>query len=146
MSQVFLCFHASYRSRIANILGMLRRQQEVVSFHSSPHSLGLYATLVLFGLRVVIDIPSFVITYARDLPFLIFNIFASVPAIVANLTVLFYFLIRSVTFQPCIICQVEFLQVQDIEEQYVRLLFSKKQFMIAASLSLSLSLHLVPLP
>ncbi|KAI9484393.1 retinol binding protein receptor-domain-containing protein [Zychaea mexicana] len=106
---VFLCYSATYRSRTANLLG-------------------LYTTLVLFGLRVVIDLPSFVITYARDVPFLVLSIIIAAPAIVAYTTIVVFFLIRIFTFRSCTLCRLKFLEVSDIEEQYVRKLFGHRDF------------------
>ncbi|ORY95498.1 retinol binding protein receptor-domain-containing protein [Syncephalastrum racemosum] len=106
---VFLCFHASYRSRLANILGC-------------------YTTAVLFALRVVIDLPAFIITYARDVPFLVLSVAASVPAILAYSAVLLFFLIRAFTYQNCDLCRIENQEVRDIEERYVRHLFSMREF------------------
>ncbi|KAL1935624.1 hypothetical protein VTP01DRAFT_4764 [Rhizomucor pusillus] len=90
--------------------------------------IGFYSTLVLFGLRVVIDLPSFVITYAREVFFLSLMIVASVPAIIANCNVLLYFFVRIFAYSSCDQCRLEFLQVEDIEEQYVRNLFKKRGF------------------
>ncbi|ORZ25465.1 retinol binding protein receptor-domain-containing protein [Absidia repens] len=98
---LFLCYHASINSRLANIFGC-------------------YCVIVLFGLRVTVDLPSYVITYARDTPFLVLNAINVLPTLVANFVVVTYFITRSITFQSCDICRLEFLQVKDIEETYVR--------------------------
>ncbi|CAO3577421.1 unnamed protein product [Absidia cylindrospora] len=98
---LFLCYHASINSRLANIFGC-------------------YCVIVLFGLRVTVDLPSYVITYARDAPFLVLNAINVLPTLIANFIVVTYFITRSITFQSCDICRLEFLQVKDIEETYVR--------------------------
>ncbi|SAL97621.1 hypothetical protein [Absidia glauca] len=102
---LFLCYHASINSRLANILGC-------------------FCVLVLFGLRVTVDLPSYVITYARDPPFLALNALNVLPTLAANFIVITYFITRSITFQACDICRVHFLQVSDIEETYVRRLWN----------------------
>lgn len=89
--------------------------------------IGCYSTAVLFGLRVVVDLPAFVITYARDVPFLVLSVAASVPAIIAYFAVLVFFLIRVFTYQNCDLCHMENQEVCDIEEQYVRHLFSIRE-------------------
>ncbi|KAI8100083.1 retinol binding protein receptor-domain-containing protein [Halteromyces radiatus] len=103
---LFLCYHASINSRIANIFGC-------------------YCVIVLFGLRVTVDLPSYVITYARDLPFLILNAINAIFILITNFIVITYFIVRSITFQPCDLCHLEFLQVKDIEETYVKQLFMR---------------------
>ncbi|KAI9316510.1 hypothetical protein BX666DRAFT_2028039 [Dichotomocladium elegans] len=113
-AKIFLCYAASYRSRIANILGT-------------------YVTLVLFALRVAIDLPSFVVTYARDLLFLVLNVAAAVPAIMTYMIVLLFFLVRAFTFRECDICRMTVLEVEDVEEQYVKHLFIKQRFEIVAT-------------
>lgn len=95
---------------------------------------GCYCVLVLFGLRVTIDLPSYVVTYARDLPFLILNSINLIPLFIVNLIVISYFAIRIFTFEPCDICRLEFLLVNDIEELYVKQLMKKKSFDIKVSL------------
>lgn len=70
------------------------------------------------------DLPSYVITYARDPPFLALNALNVLPTLVANFIVITYFIARSITFQACDICRVHFLQVSDIEETYVRRLWN----------------------
>ncbi|KAG2219996.1 hypothetical protein INT45_001895, partial [Circinella minor] len=120
---VFLCFSASYRSRIANMLG-------------------LYTTFVLFTLRVAIDLPSFIVTYARDVPFLVLNVIASVPAIIAYTAIVFYFLIRVFTFRSCDQCRLKFLEVSDIEEQYVKRLFGSKEFSVKRNVRRSLHVRI----
>ncbi|KAI8143215.1 retinol binding protein receptor-domain-containing protein, partial [Fennellomyces sp. T-0311] len=82
-----------YRSRIANVLG-------------------LYTTMVLFSLRVVIDLPSFVITFARDVSLLAFNVLCSVPGIIAYASIAVYFLVRIFTFRSCEKCRFTFLEVR----------------------------------
>ncbi|KAL9543315.1 hypothetical protein MBANPS3_008169 [Mucor bainieri] len=105
---VFLCYHATYRSRLANFLGA-------------------WSTCTLFGLRFSLDLPSYVITYARSIPFLTINLLAAVPTFVAYCIVLVFFVTRYVTFQPCTVCCFEFLEVQDIEETYVKVLMAAKR-------------------
>ncbi|KAG0762358.1 hypothetical protein G6F29_000647 [Rhizopus arrhizus] len=73
---LFLCYHASYRSRVANIAGA-------------------YTTLTLFGLRVSVDLPVYTITYARSQGFLIINLIATIPTIAAFFAVALYFTVRS---------------------------------------------------
>ncbi|KAI7853942.1 retinol binding protein receptor-domain-containing protein [Circinella umbellata] len=114
---------ASYRSRIANILG-------------------LYTTFVLFTLRVAIDLPSFIVTYARDVPFLVLNVIASVPAIIAYTAIVFYFLTRVFTFRSCDQCRLKFLEVSDIEEQYVKRLFGSKEFSVKRNVRRSLHVRI----
>lgn len=141
---VFLCYHASYRSRVANLLGKCiafnwcERLGSILTFKNT----GFYSTLVLFGLRVVIDLPSFVITYAREVFFLSLMILASVPAIIANCNVLLYFFVRIFAYSSCDQCRLEFLQVEDIEEQYVRNLFKKRGFSTIVSNSSKRTLFL----
>lgn len=110
--KVFLCYSASYRSRLANLLGV-------------------YVVLVLFSLRVVIDLPSYVVTYARDVQYLVFNVVAAIPAILAYAAVLGFFVVRSFTFRSCDTCRIISLEVTDTEEQYVRRLFMPHDFKIA---------------
>ncbi|KAL0141694.1 retinol binding protein receptor-domain-containing protein [Mucor lusitanicus] len=105
---VFLCYHATYRSRLANFLGA-------------------WSTCTLFGLRFSLDLPSYVITYARSIPFLTINLLAAVPTFIAYCVVLMFFVTRYVTFQPCTVCCFEFLEVQDIEEKYVKVLMTAKR-------------------
>ncbi|CAO0801108.1 unnamed protein product [Mucor circinelloides] len=105
---VFLCYHATYRSRLANFLGA-------------------WSTCTLFGLRFSLDLPSYVITYARSIPFLTINLLAAVPTFVAYCIVLVFFVTRYITFQPCTVCCFEFLEVQDIEENYVKVLMAVKR-------------------
>ncbi|KAL7328414.1 hypothetical protein PS15p_206690 [Mucor circinelloides] len=105
---VFLCYHATYRSRLANFLGA-------------------WSTCTLFGLRFSLDLPSYVITYARSIPFLTINLLAAVPTFVAYCIVLVFFVTRCITFQPCTVCCFEFLEVQDIEENYVKVLMAVKR-------------------
>ncbi|KAL0096294.1 hypothetical protein J3Q64DRAFT_1855133 [Phycomyces blakesleeanus] len=93
---------------------------------------GVYSTLILFTLRVVTDLPSFVITYAREIPFLVMNALAIIPTLLANGIVLAYFLMRAVKYHPCDRCRIEFLQVDGIEEDYVKLLFTQREFRIVA--------------
>ncbi|CDS04609.1 hypothetical protein LRAMOSA07213 [Lichtheimia ramosa] len=112
---VFLCYSASYRSRLANVLGV-------------------YVVLVLFSLRVVIDLPSYVVTYARDVQYLVFNVIAAVPAILAYAAVLGFFVVRSFTFRSCDTCRIISLEVTDTEEQYVRRLFVPHDFKIARTI------------
>ncbi|KAG1474399.1 hypothetical protein G6F56_000381 [Rhizopus delemar] len=59
---------------------------------------GAYITLALFGLRLSVDLPTYVITYARSPGFLVINLIATIPTIAAFAT---------------------FLEVEDIEEEYV---------------------------
>ncbi|RCH81970.1 hypothetical protein CU098_005668, partial [Rhizopus stolonifer] len=75
----------------------------------------------------IVDLPSLVITYARSLPFLIVNSFAAVPTFIAYFTVLVYFVTRYITFRPCTMCEIEFLEVQDIEEEYVNKLIKSRK-------------------
>ncbi|CAO3657437.1 unnamed protein product [Mucor hiemalis] len=105
---VFLCYHASYRSRIANLFGA-------------------FTTCTLFGLRLTLDLPTYAITFARSLPFLIINLLAAFPTFVAYCVVLIYFVTRYITFQSCVMCSIEYLEVQDIEEQYVRNLIKSRR-------------------
>ncbi|KAF7724070.1 hypothetical protein EC973_001403 [Apophysomyces ossiformis] len=87
--------------------------------------LGIYVTLVLCALRVFTDLPSYVITYARDHLFLVINTLTTLPTAVAFIWVLLYFLVR-LTCSPCDLCRLAFLEVDDIEEQYVKSLIGKK--------------------
>lgn len=66
------------------------------------------------------DIPSYVITYARNFSFLILNLLAALPTLVAYVIVLVYFVTNYFTFVPCGLCNIEFLEVEDVEEQYVK--------------------------
>ncbi|RCH85469.1 hypothetical protein CU097_004546 [Rhizopus azygosporus] len=106
---VFICYHASYRSRVANIMGA-------------------YTILALFTLRVSIELPNYVIVYPQSQGFLVVNLLTITPTIGAYFAVFAYFITRSLTFKPCVLCSVAFLEVQDIEEEYVkRLLYSHKK-------------------
>ena len=78
--------------------------------------------------------PSFVVTYARDVPFLVLNVIASIPAIIAYTAIVFYFLIRVFTFRSCDQCRLKFLEVSDIEEQYVKRLFGYRGFSVERSI------------
>ncbi|KAI8991022.1 hypothetical protein BDF20DRAFT_949616 [Mycotypha africana] len=62
--------------------------------------IGILTTCTLFGLRLSLDLPSYVITYARSLPFLIINVLAAIPTAIAYCIVLLYFITRYITFQP----------------------------------------------
>ncbi|KAI9308964.1 retinol binding protein receptor-domain-containing protein, partial [Cunninghamella echinulata] len=62
--------------------------------------IGLYCVLVIFGLRISLDLPAYVITYARDVPFLILNIINLIPLFIVNLIVFSYFIVRAITFHP----------------------------------------------
>ncbi|OAD77614.1 hypothetical protein PHYBLDRAFT_164516 [Phycomyces blakesleeanus NRRL 1555(-)] len=84
-------------------------------------------------IATVLDLPSFVITYAREIPFLVMNALAIIPTLLANGIVLAYFLMRAVKYHPCDRCRIEFLQVDGIEEDYVKLLFTQREFRIVAS-------------
>lgn len=105
---VFLCYHASYKSRLANFFGA-------------------WTTCTLFGLRFSLDLPSYVITYARSVPFLTINLLATVPTFIAYSIVLIFFVTRYITFQQCTICNFEFLEVQDVEEKYVKVLIASRR-------------------
>ncbi|CEP15293.1 hypothetical protein [Parasitella parasitica] len=87
---------------------------------------GAWTTCTLFGLRLALDLPSYVITYARSVPFLTINLLAAVPTFIAYSVVLVFFATRYITFQHCTVCCFEFLQVQDIEEEYVKVLMASK--------------------
>ncbi|KAI9030733.1 hypothetical protein CLU79DRAFT_802363 [Phycomyces nitens] len=88
--------------------------------------IGIYSTLVLFGLRVFTDLPSFVITYAREIPFLVMNTLATIPTLLANGIVLGYFLMRAVKYHPCDRCRIEFLQrkIPKKIEHHIRYFFT----------------------
>ncbi|CAO3631352.1 unnamed protein product [Cunninghamella echinulata] len=116
---LFLCYHASVRSRSANILGF-------------------YCVSVIFGLRISLDLPAYAITYARDVPFLILNIINLVPLFIVNLIVFSYFIARAITFHSCDICRLEFLHVKDIEEMYVKQLIKRKKINIKGRSRISL--------
>ncbi|KAI7898275.1 retinol binding protein receptor-domain-containing protein [Cokeromyces recurvatus] len=88
---------------------------------------GAYTTCTLFGLRFSLDLPSYVITYARNLPFLIINMLAAIPTFIAYCSVLIYFVTRFITYQSCVVCHLQFLEVQDIEERYVKELMKPKK-------------------
>lgn len=124
--KVFLCYSASYRSRLANVLGV-------------------YVVLVLFSLRVVIDLPSYVVTYARDVQYLVFNVIAAVPAILAYAAVLGFFVVRSFTFRSCDTCRIISLEVTDTEEQYVRRLFVPHDFKIAVCIYWFMQMSIITL-
>lgn len=80
---------------------------------------GAYITLALFGLRLSVDLPTYVITYARSPGFLVINLIATIPTIAAFATVAIYFITKSVWFNSCVFCNIKFLEVEDIEEEYV---------------------------
>ncbi|KAG2178944.1 hypothetical protein INT43_001791, partial [Umbelopsis isabellina] len=103
----FLCFHASQRSRIANIFGF-------------------YTSLCLFSLRISIDLPYYAITYAREPGFLLLNVMMAFVTLIAFLAVLGYFLKNSLLFATCDICQSSFADAGSIEEQYVQELLNRK--------------------
>ncbi|KAI8074499.1 hypothetical protein BC940DRAFT_230886 [Gongronella butleri] len=71
---------------------------------------GCYCVLVLFGLRVTLDLPTYVITYARDPVFLVLNGINTLPMLVANLIVIAFFVHRAITFEACDMCRAAFLQ------------------------------------
>jgi hypothetical protein len=75
-----------------------------------------------------LDLPSYVITYARNLPFLIINLLAAVPTFIAYAVVLVYFITRFITFESCSVCSTQFLEVQDIEEEYVKKLIQSRRY------------------
>lgn len=76
---------------------------------------------------MALDIPSYAITFARNLPFLVINLLAAVPTIIAYTIVLLYFITRFITFQSCTMCSIKFLEVQDIEEEYVKELMKSRK-------------------
>lgn len=94
------------------------------SFINKKYTAGAYTTLTLFGLRVSVDLPVYTITYARSQGFLIINLIATIPTIAAFFAVALYFTVRSVSFKPCHLCNIRFLEVKDIEEEYVRCLMN----------------------
>jgi hypothetical protein len=89
--------------------------------------IGAFTTCTLFGLRLALDLPTYAITFARNLSFLIINLLAAVPTFVAYCVVLIYFVTRYITFESCVMCSIEYLEVQDIEEQYVRNLIKSRR-------------------
>ncbi|GAA5806244.1 hypothetical protein HPULCUR_011775 [Helicostylum pulchrum] len=88
---------------------------------------GAFTTCTLFGLRLALDLPSYGITFARNLSFLVINLLAAVPTLIAYSIVLVFFVTRFITFQSCVMCNVEFLEVEDIEETYVKELIKLKK-------------------
>ncbi|KAG1065709.1 hypothetical protein G6F42_026781 [Rhizopus arrhizus] len=105
----------------------LPRAAKMVGKSRLANFLGAWSTCTLFGLRFSLDLPSYVITYARSIPFLAINLLAAVPTFVAYCIVLVFFVTRYITFQPCTVCCFEFLEVQDIEENYVKVLMAVKR-------------------
>lgn len=89
--------------------------------------IGAFTTCTLFGLRLALDLPSYTITFARYLPFLVINLLAAIPTFVAYSVALVYFVTRYLTFQSCVMCSIEFLEVQDIEEEYVKKLIKPRR-------------------
>jgi hypothetical protein len=108
--KVFLCFHASHRSRLANIFGV-------------------YISICLLCLRISIDLPFFAITYARESGFLALNVLMAVVTLAAFLVTFLYFLRKAIRFEECIICQARCLDPGNAEEEYVKELL-KKQFSV----------------
>lgn len=88
---------------------------------------GAFTTCTLFGLRLALDLPSYGITFARNLSFLVINLLAAVPTLTAYAIVLIFFVTRFITFQSCFLCNIQFLEVEDIEETYVKELFKLKK-------------------
>ncbi|CEG82986.1 hypothetical protein RMATCC62417_16970 [Rhizopus microsporus] len=73
----------------------------------------------------IIELPNYIIIYPQSQGFLVANLLTITPTIGAYFAVFAYFITRSLTFKPCVLCSVAFLEVQDIEEEYVkRLLYS----------------------
>ncbi|KAI8095924.1 hypothetical protein BDF21DRAFT_435939 [Thamnidium elegans] len=71
---------------------------------------GAFTTCTLFGLRLALDLPSYGITFARNLSFLVINLLAAVPTLIAYSIVLVFFVTRFITFQSCFMCNIEFLE------------------------------------
>ncbi|KAG2187707.1 hypothetical protein INT44_005397 [Umbelopsis vinacea] len=114
----FLCFHASHRSRLANIFGF-------------------YTSMCLLCLRISIDLPFFAITYARESGFLALNVLMAVITLAAFLATVIYFLRKAIRFEECTICQCHYLDPGNAEEEYVKELL-KKQFSVERKTSISL--------
>ncbi|KAI8079105.1 uncharacterized protein B0P05DRAFT_579420 [Gilbertella persicaria] len=92
--KVLMCIIITLGSFILNQAWNLINSQSSIFHDWLPRAakiVGAFTTCVLFGLRISLDLPSLVITYARSLPFLIVNSFAAVPTFIAYFTVLVYF-------------------------------------------------------
>jgi hypothetical protein len=112
--KAFLCFHASHRSRLANVFGF-------------------YTSICLLCLRISIDLPFFAITYARESGFLALNVLMAVVTLAAFLSTVIYFLRKAIWFEACSICQSRCLDPGNAEEEYVKELL-KKQFSVEVRL------------
>ncbi|KAF1805452.1 retinol binding protein receptor-domain-containing protein [Mucor lusitanicus] len=128
--KVLMCIVIMLGSYISNQAWNLINSQSSIFHEWLPRAakmVGAWSTCTLFGLRFSLDLPSYVITYARSIPFLTINLLAAVPTFIAYCVVLMFFVTRYVTFQPCTVCCFEFLEVQDIEEKYVKVLMTAKR-------------------
>ncbi|KAI8983122.1 retinol binding protein receptor-domain-containing protein [Pilobolus umbonatus] len=90
--------------------------------------IGTISACTLFGLRLTLDLPTYAITYARSVGLLVINLVSLIPTVVAYTIVVLYFMTRCVNYESCIVCSTEFLEVQDIEEQYTIELLRKRDF------------------
>ncbi|KAG2230095.1 hypothetical protein INT48_004357 [Thamnidium elegans] len=127
--KVLMCIIIMLGSFILNQAWNLINSQSSIFHEWLPRAAKIVAftTCTLFGLRLALDLPSYGITFARNLSFLVINLLAAVPTLIAYSIVLVFFVTRFITFQSCFMCNIEFLEVQDIEETYVKELIKLKK-------------------
>ncbi|KAI7889903.1 uncharacterized protein EV154DRAFT_538691 [Mucor mucedo] len=91
--KVLMCIIVMLGSFILNQAWNILNSQSSIFHEWLPRAAKIVAitTCTLFGLRMALDIPSYAITFARNLPFLVINLLAAVPTIVAYSVVLLYF-------------------------------------------------------
>ncbi|KAH8555637.1 retinol binding protein receptor-domain-containing protein, partial [Umbelopsis sp. PMI_123] len=106
----------------------LPRAMKIIEFHRSrlANIFGFYISLCLLCLRISIDLPYFVITYARESGFLALNVLMAVVTLAGFLSTVIYFLRNAIRFEECELCQTQFLDPGNTEENYVRELLKKK--------------------
>ncbi|KAI8887938.1 hypothetical protein K501DRAFT_291915 [Backusella circina FSU 941] len=129
--KILMCIIMALGSFIFNQAWNLINSQSSIFHPWLPRAaklVGFFTTCTLFGLRLALDLPSYVITYARSFNFLIINVLVAIPTFISYCAVLLYFIIRFCTYEPCRICNIEFLEVSDIEENYLAMTFIRRLF------------------
>ncbi|KAI8379961.1 retinol binding protein receptor-domain-containing protein [Choanephora cucurbitarum] len=112
--KILMCIIVALGSFILNQAWNILNSQSSIFDQWLPRAakiVGFLATCMLFGLRLSLDLPSLAITYARSQSFLVINLLAAIPTFVAYCSILLYFAARYITFQPCYVCEMEFLEV-----------------------------------
>ncbi|KAI8364591.1 retinol binding protein receptor-domain-containing protein [Blakeslea trispora] len=112
--RILMCIIVALGSFIINQAWNILNSQSSIFDQWLPRAakiIGFFATCLLFGLRLSLDLPSLAITYARSQFFLVVNLIAAVPTLVAYCSILLYFATKYITFQPCYVCEIEFLEV-----------------------------------